>query len=313
MLPLLSKLFSAEHFGYHSIFVAAIGIGAIVACAGIEMSIMLPKNTVNAQRNILAGIGSTMLFSLLFVGIVFYNVEPISHLLFQTNTLSPLTYLLLIAVVLEALSLLITQWNYRAKRYKRISIARFLQAIAMFGGSLLIYYTNESARHVYALPIGYLLGQAIYLTLSIHQSKWLQGLSWADSAPAQLLQRFKRYPDFATYSLFGNLLNRVHTFIAPFLLLYFFDADIAGYYANALKIIMAPLIISISLGNVFYQQASSITYTNRLKLFTLCKQVIGLSAITAIPISLVILLWALNYSQLFWDLNGLLLANTPKR
>ena len=147
---------------------------------------------------------------------------------------------------------------------KIISYARILQSVSILGGQILFFYIDKNN----GLIIGNLLGLLVcYYYLRI-KSIPLGYENWGFLDLKNNQQTVKKYSKIAFYSLPSGIANLLYQNIQPLLILAWFGKAEAGLFFFAARILQAPLqLISSSVSNIFYKEASELMANQPQKLF----------------------------------------------
>lgn len=252
--PILTRIYKPEEFALFAQFVSFTTLFTIVATARYELAIMLPK-TERKSINIfaLSLIISVTITVLSFIIVLLFRI-PIAHFL-KNDKLSFFLWLTPIAVIFTGLYQTFNYWSLRNKRFGLISISRIVQTTINAGGNILFGFLKWGSK---GLIIAFIIGQ--FASISSFLVKFFR----SDKRATKLINK-KEIREMATkYSDFPKI-NSIHAFtdilqqsIVIFLLSYFFTSDDVGYYSRTFRLLIAPIsLIGLSVGQVFFQRASS--------------------------------------------------------
>jgi O-antigen/teichoic acid export membrane protein len=252
--PILTRIYSPEEFALFAQFVSFTTLFTIVATARYELAIMLPK-TERKSINVFA---LSLIFSMVITIISFLTVLlfrfPIAHFL-KNEKLSIFLWLTPIAVLFAGLYQALNYWSLRNKRFGLISISRIVQTTINSGGNILFGLLKWGSK---GLIVAFIIGQ--FTSFFSFLGKFFR----SDKRTVKLINK-KEMKEMAThYSDFPKI-NSLHAFtdilqqsLVIFLLSYFFTSDDVGYYSRTFRLLIAPIsLIGSSVGQVFFQRASS--------------------------------------------------------
>lgn len=254
--PILTRLFTPADYGMFGIFNSVVAVFAVMGAWGYDKAIMLPKlqkSSINLMVLSLLASGITSL--LLFVIFLFFN-DLIANLLGNKQVAY---WLLLVPLVVffrgayESISV----WLNKYKEYKSIASTRVLTRIVtassqISGGIAKI----GAAGLIGSVILGTITGNSLLVIQ--HRKKLKDHIRKAVSI-TKLKYLLKRYKKFPTYNMPSSLLNSFSLQIPVFILSGFFMESVVGLYVLGHRILSMPLnVVGRSIGNVFYQQASSI-------------------------------------------------------
>jgi len=252
--PVLTRIYTPEEFAFFAQFVSFTTLFTVVATARYELAIMLPK-TERKSINVFA---LSLIISVIITVVSFLIVLlfrfPIAHFL-KNDKLSLFLWLTPITVLFTGLYQTLNYWTLRNKRFGLISISRIVQTTINSGGNILFGFLKWGSK---GLIIAFIIGQ--FASLFSFLGKFFR----SDKRTTKLINK-KEIKEMAShYSDFPKI-NSLHAFtdifrqtIVIFLLSYFFTPDDVGYYSRTFRLLIAPiLLIGSSLGQVFFQRASS--------------------------------------------------------
>jgi O-antigen/teichoic acid export membrane protein len=255
--PILTRLYSPEDFGILAVFIAILGILGIIASLRYELAIPIAEDNETALNVValclLITLGMATLTALLvwLAGNWFANLLNISEVF---------TYfwLLPVGVLLIGIYQTFNYWATREKAFGRISQTKLTQSVS----SLLIQFSCFKLGPL-GLIAGYIMGQfvgSLKLANSALESADRKSLSFKKMQSAA--GRFRRFPQFTTWA---GLLNTSGHQITPLILISFFGAGVAGWYALANRVVSMPAnLLGSAIGNVFFAHAADAHRANRL-------------------------------------------------
>jgi O-antigen/teichoic acid export membrane protein len=255
-MPLVSRLFTPEHFGVAALFVSVISMIAAVATLNYHAAVVLPDNDDDAflllalAYRILAAVSGLMLVIIAaceLAGMTWATLE----LLGVWKWLLPVGLLLFVGVRIQE------SWLAREKNFKLMAgslvagnastgISRII--MGLFGGST-----------VFGLVTGYLFGTII--RIGVQWSGCGSALKRAfRSVPATRLQEVgRRYADFPLYNTPAELVFTLGANLPIVLFGIMFSPAVAGFFAMATQLMNAPIgMVADSVRRVFLQKAASI-------------------------------------------------------
>jgi O-antigen/teichoic acid export membrane protein len=279
MMPIISRLFTAEDFGVFGTFQSILGI----ASAGITLqyiqAIVLPKEKKDAIN--------VFFVSTLSVALIAMILFAISALL-QNQVLDVIhlpaiwyVYLAILASFVAGMNQSIQAWCIREKAFKHTSFSQVIRSIASSGIFLVAGSMNVGA-------LGLILGTII---ANIAASLNLARVFVADLvnfkndvSRKKIAEVAKEYRDFPLYAAPQNLMNALSQGLPVLLLGYYYGIEVAGFYAFGVKILQAPMGLVLNpLRQVLFQKATE-TYNHGEDLFNLyIKTTAGLASVAFIP------------------------------
>ena len=244
-LPVLTRIYSPEDFGFWAYFLSISGIFSILMTGNYEFAIVLPKEDDEAL-NIVAG---AVLITLIFfiAGILIFP--------FFTG----ISFALWICVMGLSMALfrISSYWNNRSGRFGRIgagNISRSFSAsiVQLFNGFFLLKnYSGLASGSV----IGYLTGTAVQSAGLVKNFS-----SHSDAVSGRkILKTVKRYKKFPIFFMPGEFLNFVSTSVPVLFLTNLFDAAVTGLYAVPHKFINTPLtMLGSSISQAYFKKSNDL-------------------------------------------------------
>ena len=262
--PVLTRLFEPEAFGIFGFFLAMATILGAPAAGKYETAIPIPAD--NREAASVTGL------SLLISG--FAAVLSLLIIPFRNNIagfinrpeVAEILILIPLLLIIVPWSYVLDLWLTRMQRFKPIAGAKITQTstavpIQIIAGLRGIGYGG--------LIGGYLVGRVIaFCTMSISAWSSLRAafadVQWKDIKDAAV--RYRRFP---TYSMPSTFLNQLSLHLPAILLLVFFPAEIAGFYAIAFTTLAVPLqLIGTSISQVFFSHAAHALRSGTLSTLT---------------------------------------------
>ena len=256
---LLAKYFySPEEMGALSFFLAVISIGSTLAMLRLDLTIVLHQDMKSAIQTLqfclaLAACAAPVLW------LFFYLIQYIN-----SDFCDKINFLSLFGIFFLAGTSAFQLFMTKADQFKIISYARILQSVSILGGQILFFYIDKNS----GLIIGNLLGLLVCYYYFRIKSIPLGYANWSFFDLKKNRQIVKKYSKIAFYSLPSGVANLLYQNIQPVLILAWFGKAEAGLFFFAVRILQAPLqLISSSVSNIFYKEASELMANQPQKLF----------------------------------------------
>lgn len=255
LVPVITRIYSPEAFGYFSIFLSVAIMITAVSSLRYSAAILLPDEHADAKAIVVLSLAIVLVMALICLVVIIFLGDAINSLM----GLGKAPYLLMLvplSVLLGGTWLVLNMWNVRQSRFRNLAGARVASAIVDRTTSILL------GVFVFPGPLGLVLGNLC------GQAALLAGL-FAGSAgshepgpdssalPDRILpvaKRYRRFPKFAWSSLVQQLSAQ-----APVILLgMLFSPAIAGFYALGKRVLLQPInIIGDALAKSFFQRVSA--------------------------------------------------------
>lgn len=281
LAPVLSRLYTPEHFGILGIFVSVGGTVGAVASLRYEQAIMLADSEADAwtlQKLSLqlaaliaafCGVGIAITFSIypeFFEGLSFWLwILGSVALVFGLGAQSSLQV-----------------YASRKKLFQRISVSMLTRTLTTTTVQCLLFFWQTT---------GLVLGSILGLFASILPfGALLRFTPSPDDNPSSTLSLLKEYSDFPKYNAMSAVFNSLAQNAPVLVLAGFAGPASAGAYTMTVRLLQRPMsVITGPLRQVFYQHATA-TYReapeNASRLFR--KTTLALGATTLIPAIIII-------------------------
>lgn len=278
LAPLISRIYNPEDFGFYAVFMSVVSGVAVIACGRFELTILLPKDPEESNKN--------RAIALIFCAFSSVLTTIVILILFAAGKIESLLYLLA-GPFIYALGLYQINSNsaLRAKNFKLISKSRVLNSVINSTFSILL---GVSGILKAGLIIAALLAQSVSnLIFRGGKSKLIISKSYLIG----LIPNFKKNIDFLKFNSLQALSDMFMVNSMYYILPMYYNNTLIGQFALAIRILQAPMsLIGSSIAQVFYQQAAKNQHEN-INHSLLIKSTIKKSAILALPIPVVLLLW----------------------
>ncbi len=262
--PILTRIYTPEDFGVFALFIAIISIFGSIANGRYELAIMLPKKDEDAINIFALGFIITSCISLLlFILVIIFHDYFVNIL--NNKEIGIWLYFVPVAVFFIGLFNILNYFNTRKKNYKDIANATITKSIVLAIVQLSVGFIKTGAG---GLISGEILSR-MFANMRLFKNIVKDKLLMSRVSKVKIIALAKRYKDFPKFSMWSALLNTISIQIPILMLTTFFGVSIVGFYSLSHRFISMPMsLIGGSIGQVFYQKASSIKH-DRLALKTL--------------------------------------------
>jgi O-antigen/teichoic acid export membrane protein len=279
--PILTRIYSPEDYGALTVYTSILSLLIVFSTFFYSAAIPISEDDEIAI-NIVA-----LCFIILFSVIIFTSIllifwgEPFLQLINATE-LTNFTYFIPLGLFLVGAYEIFTRWALRRKDYKLIARTKFSQSIfgnatklllgvLKFGspGLLLGKILDQSSGIVSLLTKFIKDDRKLIKFISIKKIKW----------------GAKRYVNFLLYSLPNAIIQSFSSELPVIFLTSLYGNDVVGHYGLAIRVVTVPsILISTSIGEVFYGEAASLRTENPTRTKELSDKLIKkLILIGAIP------------------------------
>lgn len=253
ILPLLTRLFSAEDFSALAIYAAILTLLGSVICMRFDAAIPLPENEDEAQNLLILAILSTAVITFAIVIIILLFGKSLAELAGKPE-LARYMWLIPVGTSFVGLYSAFQFMAVRRKAFNLIARARLMQAISGLGTQLVLGLTGVGA-------VGLIIGHTILsgvgvvaLGLQAQQKNNVRSTLPTRSMLAVTAVKYRRFPQ---YSVLEELTNSAGVQISILLIGTFLIGPEAGYLFLAMRVVGAPLsIIGGAVSQVYYSDAA---------------------------------------------------------
>lgn len=249
-LPLLTRIYSPEDFSVLAVYVSAVSILSISACARLEIAIPLPVDDVEAASLLVLALATAFTVSMLvLVAVLAFPsmAEPV------IPELSPFLWLLPLGIWCSASYAALQYWSTRKRRFGDVARTRLVQAI---GG----VSTQVGAGLMGFTPLGLLVGHVVtsgagVFGLAAHLIR-NERSALSSVRTESLRNALRQYRRFPTFSAFDALVNTAGLQLPVVIIAAFAVGPEAGLLLLAMRTVQAPMgLMGTSVGQVFLAEA----------------------------------------------------------
>ncbi len=252
LAPVISRLYAPETFGAAASFAAVLTILSSMATLRYEQAILLPQDDRRA--------GAVALASLLVVLVICTLLCALLALLrgsaldARLRDLVAAPDLLPLAVLLSGITVVLTYWSIRQEKFRLLSRNRMVSASVAEAGRLGLGLLGRdlASSLIVANVVGVLAGVGALAHGLRRQLGPVVRARFSEALEA--LYQYRKFPLFASWA---GLLLTLSRQLTPLVLGSFFSAEIVGFYAQANRITITPLLLlSSAITQVFARNAA---------------------------------------------------------
>lgn len=296
--PIISRMYGAEEFGIFTIYLATVSLFSSFATGRYDYAILIAKSRQNAQH---------LFKTALFLAIVICTFSLFLIILFRNKILQFLNvtsmghmlYLVPLNILLFAVILACQNGLNRENKYQTISISKTIRSV--FAGALQVLLGALGFLSA-GLIVGKLVGDlfsSIYLTFKINKIERYLTSKFSWRRTKYLL---KKYDKYLKINAPHALLNNLSFGITPFLLGYYFNEEIVGYFGLSYMVCIAPVQL---IGRAFFQvfsQKISMMYNDGINIRSYTKStIIRLFTLAFIPFTVLTIFGPDIFQFIFGD------------
>lgn len=292
-IPLLTRIYSPEHYGVLAIFVAFSTIMSTVFGLRFSQAVPLPKKDLTAFYVLVLSFFT--ITSLSFISFILLGVltDPILDF-FNAQELKEFWFWLVIASFSIAVFELLTMWSVRVKSYKVIASVQIKQS---FLGELTKLIIGLFGFKPLGLILGHFIGQSFGIREYLKESFVYFKRSLRKVSLKRLMLVMKYYATFVYFRLPSDLLLILSVQAPVMISTKLYDSEITGQLGLTFMALALPIsLLGAAVSRVYYAEISSIGRHNKQKIKYLTVQVQKKLIALAVPMTLVVYLYA---EQLF--------------
>lgn len=239
--PVLTRLYDPADFGVYSLYTSILSVLTVFASMRFETALALPEDDKESSNIFILSFIIIILVTLITVLIVLTYRFDIASLL-NTESLESWLWLMPLSVLIAGSFRVFNYWSVREKKFNRLSGQKIVSSVT----TVTTQTTVGSIASTFngGLIAGSVLGQFVstfILGVQIFISDGKEILK--DYSTKIIIEVFSRFSKFTFYSTLSDTLNIVSTLLPFFVLAYFFDSEVVGYYSLGYRILSLPTII----------------------------------------------------------------------
>ncbi len=258
--PLLTRLYSPEHFGVWSVFAALIAVLAVPLCLRYDWAIPLPKEDGEAADLFAFSMAAAFaLCAMLALAMVLWG-DRLFALHPNLALLAPYRWLFLVGALAGAIDSSATAWAVRRRRYQamaRATVAQNVGAGVLQIGLGVLGFLNTG------LLSGETFRQFAHTVVSLAGDGRDLLRYWRALTIFRLRCAALRYARFSAASIGASLANIIGINALPLAATILYGAAEAGWLALGMRIVATPAgLISNATMNVLWGEASNLVHSD---------------------------------------------------
>lgn len=289
LMPVLSRLYTAEEFGAFALFMGIVTVCSVIATGRYELAIVIPKSDIESLNLLSLSFILCSGFSfllLLFAPIVdaFLIANP------KHQAFSKLVYFIPLSVWFLSLYQILINWCNRQKQYSILALGSVFYQLGT-GLSRIFFGVKSLLLLANGLIIGVLCGQFLVVCYVLRRVLALDRDLIHEFSKFNIITLLKKYDKFPKFNVPTSLISTFSRDFIIYLFSGFAMLEAAGHFAFARGIITVPItFLSLSLGQVFYQESAIAFGTERLE--SLLRRIILSLTYSFLPFFVFFSFWA---------------------
>jgi len=280
IIPVLTRLFSAEIFGIYFVYSAMVMVLSTLSTMQYELAIVLPQEDDEALVLLLISFIMAILISSLTALLIFIFYDLVTSILGE-KAVGYWIYLLPVSIFLVGTAQALGYWANRQKDYSTMSKGRIMKAV---GTSAVQFGTGISQMQPLGLIPGLILGQFTAAAYFVFNFRNIIRKAFQHLSLKKILHVAITHRNLPLFNTLIGLLNKFSNHLPIFMLTRYFGLSAASYYGISHRIVNMPMgLFGQAIGQVFYQRATE-SYNRKESIYTLVRQMyINLFRIALIP------------------------------
>lgn len=261
ILPVLTRIYSPEDFGFWAYFLSLSGILSILMTGNYEFAIVLPKEEKEA-----VSVAAGSIFISVTVFLLCLATAPLIRSLILLNAgMDPsdsiYVFLICFMALFMALFRIMNYWNNRKNRFHTTALGNITRSSS---GSLIqvyngLYLLKSYMGLVSGSVTGYAAGTLIQSKSFLSCTRKYKNNINLKSIKESLV----KYKDFPKYFMPSEFMNNLSSNVPVIFLTNLFDSAAAGLYSIPQKFINTPLtMLGSSISQVYYKKATDLKNNN---------------------------------------------------
>ncbi|MEW9500804.1 lipopolysaccharide biosynthesis protein [Jeotgalibacillus marinus] len=284
--PIITRLYTPEEFGEFGLFIAVLAVLSVIVCLRYDLAIALPNDDRKAVNVLALSVTSAAIFSSVLLVLAF--IINMTSIIPEINPdLTTVIWILPFAVLLTGIFQSLLNWSIRTEKFKVIATTQIHRSTTIVSGQISTgFFMNSSLT----LMLSQLVGQLIAV-ISILKSSLVDILKHKEHIKKKVMkEQLFKYKKFPVFNSWSSLLNAGSVQLPLFMLAFFFNPVIVGFYTLAHRVLAAPIsIIGTAIAQPYLQKATEKNRENKLGEFSLqiFKVLLSIGLVPIILISII--------------------------
>ena len=248
--PVVSRLFTPAEFGASAAAIALMSLLLTVTCLTFDHAIPLPGGEgVAGDLLVLSGLATLTMSAVSGLTLLIAGERILD--LVGAAMLAPYAWLLVVGQLAGGITLALTGWALRDRRFGAISGSRVTQGATLA--------TTQIAAGIAGMgAVGLLLGDILgRVAAGAHLFRLARRPGLIRRPRASLLATARRYRRFPLVGTWPTIINAVALELPVLLLAGLYGPRVGGLYAFAQRLIAAPVVLVVlSIGQTFVAEAA---------------------------------------------------------
>lgn len=259
--PILTRIYTPSDFGVYGAYASLLGIFLVISSFSYEKAIPIEKKWTQSNDLVYLCFLISTFFLIFGIGIYFVLGWSVFDLI-GLSVSSWLPILFSIGLYAASIQQILNYWAIKTNEYGLLSVSKISQSSV--NGFMQLLFSKMSLLTGVGLVQGDIFGRvasSFYLLTRYVKSKRTK-FSWKKVGYQAI--KYRRFPLLGSPSL---LLNSVSIQLPTLIFVSYFGSELSGQFSLTQRMVGVPIsMITVSLGQVFYGNASKLVEDNQPKL-----------------------------------------------
>lgn len=253
--PLLTRLYTEEHFGVYGAFNALAMVLAVVATGRYHLAIMLPAKDKNAISLTIGSVIISFVYSVIIAFLLYLMGSQAFAFFGYEKVLSYMYYLPIVIFFVGSWNAL-NFWSSRNKTFSQNAKSKIGQSVSYATSSTILGWQSFASIGGEGLIFGRTLSYFMGCMLLINKKLFV---IIKKNSIKRIIHNLKIYQNYPKFTVLPALLDTA-SLQAPFFIIgKYYSIALLGYYSLTYMIISIPSVfIGASFSQVFYQRISEL-------------------------------------------------------
>jgi O-antigen/teichoic acid export membrane protein len=254
--PLLTRLFDSSQFGELALFLSILNICVAISNGKYSSSLLLPDKKKDINNLVFLSIFISVCFVVLLYVLIFLNKQ---FVFFELALRDSFLYILPLIVLLVSFQQVYLSLSNKFEHYKSIAIAKTTQSLTSSLSNVSLGFLQfGSVALIFSSSLAFFTS-----TLYLSRNTGFQ-FRLKDVYKSSVKKLAAKYKDFPFFTMPQSLLYQLVVQVPVFFIQDVYTVSILGFYALSKRVLTVPTnIISASIGQVYYKQASDYFNNNK--------------------------------------------------
>jgi len=275
-VPVVTRLYAAEHLGDLQLMLSIIGLVAAVSALKYDVAIVLEGEPAESDRMAVLSLGIVLGFTALVAAGVYFQGHRLLGF-FDAEQLVPYSGLIALGLLAEGMWRVAQQILVARKQFGGLARYSLLQVGCTQGGYVALGLVHPGFLGLFASQIA---GRAVAVLFALRRAP----LRLRGARLGQIGSLARRHRKFPLVNTPGVFVNSVGAELPVFMLARFFDAEAVGYFMVTMRLLTQPTtLLGQAVARVYLQSAAETRRRSGRALLQLYRTTTKRLALVALP------------------------------